>query len=293
MARMKLKKIFVFLGAATLVAGGHLVYLYNHREFGPKDFSHPHALGEAPSPDEQLKNQAAAVLQQRFSYLGCGTQVTAYESADHRYVIKFFNPRNTIKESWFHKTSRLCKMSSLKWMVKTYGGKKERLRQFFERYRLAFQDLRDEAGLVYVHLDQSTALSQKLEVVDKEGRTHQVDLNVCPFVLQKKVELTLTHLDKLLEKEDIEGAQEGVRQIYALFLSRAQKGYTDKLQILDKNYGFAEGRAVQLDVGRICKKPLNPAAEMKRIVENIGPNLPSSLAPVLQECLEKTQKETL
>jgi hypothetical protein len=290
---MKFKKSFIFLGAAILTAGGHLAYLYNHREFGPKDFSHPYALGEAPSPDEQLKNQAAVILRQRFSYLGCGTQVTAYESADHRYVIKFFNPRNTIKESWFHKTSRLCRMSSLKWIAKTYGGKKERLHKFFERYRLAFQDIRNEAGLVYLHLDQSTVLSQKLEVVDKEGRTHQLDLNVCPFVLQKKVELTLTHLDKLMGKGDVEGAKEAVRQIYALFLSRAKKGYTDKLQTLDKNYGFAEGRAVQLDVGRICKKNLNLKAEMERIMVNIKPQLPSSLASVLQECLEKTQKETL
>jgi hypothetical protein len=267
---------------------GHLVYLYQHREFGPSDFLHPFILTlEEQAPEETVKKQVSAILQQKFTYLGSGTQVTAYESADHHYVIKFFNPRNTIKENWFHKTSRLCRMSSLKWIFKTYFKKEERLLKSFNCHRMAFQDLREESGLIYLHFDRSSCLSQKIELVDKEGKFHQVDLDECPFVLQKKVELALEYLTQSDSKE----ACEGVRQLYWLFLSRAQKGYTDHHQKLSKNFGFAGGYALQLDVGRICKDKSvqeRPLQEVERVIANIAPSLPAPLALVLQECLEES-----
>ena len=99
--------IFSVLGILGLM-GGHLVYLYNHREFSPPAFRHPNILkAEDRAPDDATKQKIAQILEQKFTYLGSGTQMTAYESADHQYVIKFFNPRNTIKESWFHHYSRL------------------------------------------------------------------------------------------------------------------------------------------------------------------------------------------
>ena len=82
-----------------------------------------------------------------------------------------------------------------------------------------------------------------------------------------------------------------MKQIYELFLSRAQKGYTDRLQTLDKNYGFFEGKSVQLDVGRIRKIEMDEEKihqEMERIIGNIRPSLADypELVLVLRECLE-------
>ena len=95
-----------------------------------------------------------------------------------------------------------------------------------------------------------------------------------------------------IAKGSIEKAKEGVRQLYQLFLTRAERGYTDHRQSLRKNYGFADGRAVQLDVGRIKldervkKMPLN---DLERIVANLSEQLPPALAPVLNECLEESK----
>jgi hypothetical protein len=200
-----------------------------------------------------------------------------------------------IKENWFHQFAKLRRLNSLKWITNTYVRKVQRLKKYFLRYEMAFKDLREETGLVYVHLDPSTCLSKSMDIVDKEGSLHLVELDAYPFVLQKKVELTMHHLDRLVKSGDVESAQKSVEQIYELFLSRAQKGYTDRLQTLHKNYGFFEGRAVQLDVGRIRKIPAiaeKPIQEMERIISNITPSLEKpypELAPVLQECLKKSQ----
>src|SRR5436305_1286591 len=99
------KKVLRFFTCGFLavigVMIGHLFYLYHHREFGPSDFRHPSLLGLKGQTSEEMKKEASQLLNQRFSYLGNGSQVTAFESEDRRYVIKFFNPRNAIKESWF------------------------------------------------------------------------------------------------------------------------------------------------------------------------------------------------
>ncbi len=299
--KFRMKKIILSLSLFALVllaaAGGHVLYLFNHREFGFKDFHHPFVLGvdRAIAPDEQVKKETAEILKQKFSYLSYGGQMTVYESQDKKYVIKFFNPRSVIKKSWFFQFAKLRRLNSLKWITNTYFRKQQRLKKYFLRYEMAFLDLKEETGLVYVHLDPSTCLSQNLEVVDKEGNLHHIELDAYPFVLQKKVELTMHHLDRLLNNGDVAGAKESVQQIYNLFLSRAEKGYTDRLQTLHKNYGFFEGKAVQLDVGRIRKSAAiaeNPLKEMERIISNITPSLAEpfpKLSSVLQERLKNDE----
>jgi len=294
-----MKKVIVWLSSIAFVliaaASIHVIYLYHHREFGPKDFYHPFILSleERIHPSEAEKKEAVEILSQPFTYLSHGGQSTVYESQDKKYVIKFFNPRAVIKKNWFDQFAKLRRLNSLKWITNTYFRQKQRLKKYFLRYELAFKDLKEETGLVYVHLDPSTSLAQTMKMTDKEGNDHQIQLDAYPFVLQKKVELTMHHLDRLLKSGDVEGAKASVKQIYDLFLSRAQKGYTDRLQTLYKNYGFFEGRAVQLDVGRIRKIPAiaeNPKKEMERVVSNIKPSLAhyAELAPILEECLKES-----
>ncbi|MBS0647727.1 MAG: hypothetical protein JSS10_00710 [Verrucomicrobia bacterium] len=298
---MVLKKLILSLGVTGLALGGliagHVLYLYTHREFGPQDFQQLLVLSLTPAiyPEEEAQKQAAEILHQKFTYLGYGGQMTAYESEDHQYVIKFFNPRAIIRKSWFRQFSKWRRVNSLRWIKNTYFRQEERLLRNFHRYAMAFQDLKEESGLIYVHLDPSTSLSQKLHLVDKEGAEHEMELDKCPFVLQKKVELTMHHLGRLLKEGAHEQAKESVEQIYQLFLSRAQKGYTDRLQTLHKNYGFFKGRAIQLDVGRIEKvENLDLLPEMERIVSNITPSLKRTfpqLAPILQECLKSSSEK--
>lgn len=259
--------IFAFIVGAFIV--GHDYFRAEHPEFGPSDFYHPGILKRAPSnPDEASKRLASEVLKQRFTYLGCGGQLTAYESADHQYVIKFFNPRNSL------------------------FNRRKHLEKNFKRYAMSLKDLKEETGVVYNHFDASTVLNQTIEVVGKEGKVHQIRLEKYPFVLQKKVELVLPYLDKLYKEGRVKEAKEAVRQVYALFVSRTKKGYRDHSQNLAVNYGFYNGKAVQLDPGRIRKDKAvaqNPHKEMERITRNIKRYLSGypGLDEVIEECQNK------
>jgi hypothetical protein len=256
--------VFALIVVAFIVAHDH--FRSEHPEFGPKDFYHPGILKRAPSnPDQASKQLASEILKQRFTYLGCGGQLTAYESADHHYVIKFFNPRNSL------------------------FNRRKHLEKNFKRYAMSLQDLKEETGVVYNHFDPSTVLQQTVEVVGKEGKLYQIKLEKYPFILQRKVELALPYLDRLYKEGKVAEAKEAARQIYALFVSRTKKGYRDHSQNLAVNYGFYKGKAVQLDPGRIRKDDTvaqYPQKELKRITKNIKHYLSGypGLDEVIDEC---------
>jgi len=264
-----------WLGLLVIPALAHTLYLYTHREFGPLDFEHRHIVKRTPSHVDPLVQQTAEeILKQRFTYLGYGGQMTVYESEDHRYVLKFFNPRSVIKKAWFHRLDKLIHLNSFKWIANTYFHQKDRLEKYFHRYELSYQDLKDETGLVYIHLDLGTAVSQRVEVVTKEGVTHSINTTHYPFVLQKKAELTMTCIDRLIKEGKVDEAKRCALQIYELFKTRAEKGYKDPFQALEKNYGCVDGRAIQFDPGRIKKDPkvlANPQQELQRVMGNVQP----------------------
>jgi hypothetical protein len=143
----------------------------------------------------------------------------------------------------------------------------------FERYQLAFDEIPEESGLIYLHLDPSTCLSQSLQVIDKRGRSFEVDLNQSPFVLQEHGELVTTYFSHLMEQGEKAQAEEGIKALHAMFYSRAQKGITDRIQTVHNNYGFVNGRAIQIDLGRIRKDEavaLEPEKEVERIFARVG-----------------------
>jgi hypothetical protein len=154
---------------------------------------------------------------------------------------------------------------------------------------MALKDLKEETGVVYNHFDASTVVNQTIEVVGKEGKLYQIPLEKYPFILQRKVELVLPYLDKLYQEGRTGEAKEAARQIYALFVSRSKKGYRDHSQNLEVNYGFYNGKAVQLDPGRIRYDKAvaqNRCKEMERVTKNIKRYLSGypGLNEVIDQC---------
>lgn len=301
-----MKKLFIFssiiLSTIALLLAGHLFYLYTHCEFTMNDFKHNFILKETnklASSEELLKTNALKILNQPFSYLGCGRQMTAFISEDQQYVIKFFNPRAYLKKAkWFSGIRKLRRLSSLKWISNAYFKRRARLKRMLHRYEMGFNDFREEACLEYVHLNRDTCLSKSIQLFDKQGKKNYIDLDAYPFVLQKKSNLAMAYLDQLMKNGEENLAKERILQLYDLFVTRAQKGYTDPETLLHNNIGFIENRAVLVDLGQLrrIENESDVNQEMSKIFIPIAQSLSSRhprLAPFLLKLIVQIESQSI
>ncbi len=202
------------------------------------------------------------ILDQRFHYLGRGGQAFAFESEDGHYVIKFFiHQRKTVKRE-----------------------------RDFNSYRIAGEDLKEESGLSYVHLNRTVDLRRQLTIVDKLGIAHSIDLDNKAFVLQKKADLFYPYLEQLLETGQTDRMKEALSSLVSLIGSRCEKGIFDEDAKLHRNVGFIENRAIFIDVGRFRKADVDKKHE---VVTVMGPlqvwlkNKDPALVQYLQEKIDE------
>jgi hypothetical protein len=166
-------------------------------------------------------------LNQPFVYLGRGVQCYAFSSQDGRYVLKLFR----------HDRMRRA-------------GKLEKT---FASYKLAFDAFRAESGLLYMHLNKTHHLNQRVTIYDKLGIAHTLPLDRMEFLLQERADLVYPHLVALMRRGALTEAQEALAQLVRLLVFRAVQGIADKDPNLLTNFGFARGRAIQIDVGRFSR----------------------------------------
>lgn len=213
----------------------------------------------AGSFKRKVKPEISEMLSQKFFYLASGGSCYAFESADGKYVLKLF------------------KQHHLK------GKKRVRV---FESCRLAFEEFKEETGLLFAHLDKSEELKIPLTLVDKLGISHELQADEVEFLLQKKAEMAYSHIDRLMGLNDLEGAKRAIDQILLLSLQIAEKGIKDLDPNVETNLGFVEGRAIKIDVGplvrdvqdsrsnkRLHKQLIKPKDQLKARLESSHPEL--------------------
>lgn len=159
----------------------------------------------------------------KFRYLNRGAQVFAFESEDGNYVLKFFN-RNQLRLSRFLSDKELRR-------------RKEKIRIYPESYRLAFQMLPDETGILALHQGKASQQYPVVEVTDKASRTFQIDLNLFPFVLQKK------GTGRLLDRPSID-------QFLAFHAKRIGYCIADGDRDIKRNYSWIGDNLLYIDPAR-------------------------------------------
>lgn len=275
-----MKKIGLFL---FLLLGIHLCFVcYFHfgERIRPGQFQHGfkklYAV-EIPGLDYE---QLDSILCQPFHQLGRGMQMTAFESADGNYVLKLFHPRAPKNLEWYLKNWK--KTYSLKFMSQEWFRTGYRLEKMFRRLQIAFSVLREETGLVFLHLSPSDRVHHSVALIDKKGKSHLINLRETPFVLQKKAVIASAYFDQLAKENRTEELKEALARMEALFIKRLRFAITDQNQNMDINFGFVEGNPIQIDVGSIKVDPvllLNSEEEEKRIMDRfhnwVGSRFPS------------------
>lgn len=202
-------------------------------------------------------------LSQRYYLIGKGAQFFAFESEDHKTVLKLFKAR--------HYLPKLSRSFKHLLFSSSRADSEQRWRQKFQTtcacYEMAFEDLKNETGLLALHLKKTeTPLTVQL-IAGKKN--YSIDLSELPFVIQKKAILLPAYLQHFIAHKEPEKAKRALQEMQTFFERRTQKGYTDERQSLRINYGFAEGQPIQIDPGKIYRLQTDPKEEIIKLHERL------------------------
>lgn len=178
------------------------------------------------------------IFDQKFYYLGSGGQCWVFASEDGQYVLKFFK---------FHRR------------------KKDKLQRDFKSYQIAYETLKQETGLVYLHLDKTESLGLTAKVIDKIAIEHPIDLDAHAFIVQKKAVLVFDYIRSLMDQGKQDEAKGALFKLCQLLEERCKKGIGDEDPRLHRNIGFVDGMPIFIDTGRFKNDPsrMDPAIYQK------------------------------
>lgn len=187
-------------------------------------------------------------LNQPYFYLGKGCQSYVFASEDGQYVIKFFKYQRYRLQNWLAWFPPLP--SIVKYRQEKAEKKWKKLDGFVQSWKVAFENLKDETGLVFVHLNKTTDLEHQLTIYDKIGQKHLIDLDQMEFCIQRKASLLCPTLLNLKEEGNLAKAKEIIHQLLTLVLSEYARGLADNDHALMQNTGVAQGKPLHIDVGQ-------------------------------------------
>ncbi len=195
------------------------------------------------------------ILAQKYTYLGKGKQAYVFASEDGEHVFKLFKPHFP----YFHYhlfgkpfkigVSKLPFAKSIFEKLNTAHCEEQKEKEF-QSYVNSFELLKKETELEYLHLAQTEHLQHKLQLYDKIGILHEVDLDNTCFLIQKKTDLLYPSLAALIKKGEVEKAKQLLQSFVDLSFQFILKGI-DNPTTVDKNFGCIGLRPVQIDVGRV------------------------------------------
>ncbi len=239
---------------------------------------------DLPPPTPEQNKLLDEILNQKFHYLAKGCHCYAFVSEDQNYVIKFHRYASHMRIfPWLtHPLSYQFNERRKKIMEHNF----ERLHINFTSYTDSYRDLREETGVILLHINRTDNLRKKVTLVDKTKAQYQVSLDDVTFLLQRRADLIYPTLDRLVSEKKLVEAKGVVSNIIQLITSCCQKGYVDEDPILERNYGLLEDRAIHIDVGDLVKK------EAIAFKENYIPYV-KQRTESLRKRLEKTYPELL
>lgn len=211
-----------------------------------------HPDWETPPLTASENRRIKSILNQSFSYVGKEAQSYVFVSEDKKHVIKFFKFKH-IKPTWWIET--LASVPFFKTFCNRQSAKKKKssLIVYFFGYKLAYDIHKEEAGIVFVHLNKTINWNQQVTLIDKIGRKHQLSLDSTVFIIQKNAKTTRQEMINALDNGNLALAKQRISQIFDLYLKEYNKGIYDRDHGVLHNTGFVDDQPVHLDVGKLSK----------------------------------------
>lgn len=199
------------------------------------------------------KNSLKEILSQKFSYLGKGCQSYVFASEDGKYVLKFVKYQRFRPQEWLNYFASIPAVD--RYRLAKIEKKQKKLDMLFSSWKLAYEKLKDETGLVFVHLNKSNDLQQRITIYDKMGFKHELDTDKMEFLLQKRAKMLCPTITSLEEEGQSEKAQALLDRLLSMILSEYDRGLADNDHALMQNTGVYEGQPLHIDVGQFVVKP--------------------------------------
>jgi len=257
-----MKKLFIFIFIAVILYGANLLYFELTGGFRisniTSDFAYNPRWETRPLSAEE-KQTVRTLLNQKFTYLGKGCQAYVFSSADGNYVLKFFKYQRYRIKPWVDFFAFIPFVE--KHRQERLAHKKAKLERFFSGWEVAFDDLQQETGLVYVHLNKASDLNQHVTIVDKLGFEHSVDIDQMEFLIQRKAVMFTDEINRLMQSGQESEAKALILSFIDQLLSEYNRGLVDSDHAIMQNTGVIDGKPIHIDVGQFTRDPQmkNPA----------------------------------
>lgn len=252
---MSSKKILLlFCGLGILFAGGRWGYNEFTGDFCLENItcslSDP-LKGRLLAPEMPL--DADRILDQPFIWLGQGMQTYAFASADGNYVLKIFKFKRLKTSAW---TPYFASLPFLKeYLDEGEERRQRRIRQLFGGYQVAFTEDQANTGLLYVHLHETDSLHRQVNITDRLGRKHLINLDQIRFAIQKRAVTTKQVLVELLQRGDLAAVKQRIRALFEMYMDEYRRGLLDNDQNILANTGFRGEIPLRIDMGRLEEHP--------------------------------------
>lgn len=241
---------YLFLIIAATYGAGRLYYkVTDGFAMGNiiSDFSY-NPNWETHTLDKKSKEQLDAILAQKFFYGGKGCQSYVFMSEDGQYVLKFVKYQRFRPQAWLDYLTFVPFVDPYR--LRKIEKKKKKLEMLFESWKIAFDELQDETGLLYVHLNKGKDLNRQVTIYDKMGFEHQVNIDQMEFLVQKRASMLCPSITALMDQKDEDGARKLLDRLLGMVLSEYNRGLADNDHALMQNTGVYQGAPIHIDVGQ-------------------------------------------
>jgi hypothetical protein len=198
---------------------------------------------------------ASLALEQPFRYLGRGRQCFAFASLDGKYVLKL--PRTDIYQIPFW--MRVLPIPKQK-RESFYLGRSERENFVLTSMKIAYEDLREDTGVLAIHFGKSVDLGKSIALIDALGTPLHLPAHTTTFVLQTKQPILMKAFLEALHDGDFALGRKILDAFIDLVVVRGGKGIWNKDESFLRNYGFDGKKAYQIDIGSFYRKADGPAS---------------------------------
>lgn len=253
-----------------------------------------HAEWEVMPPSKEVLADIKDSIKEPLTYLNKGAQVFAFQTANGKYVFKFFKFKHS-KPSYFVEV--LPPIGPFKEYKEAKRVKKlDKIALLFKGHVDAYNYDKEDTGLVLLHLNKTKALESTVTIKDKLGREFKIPLDEMVYVVQKKGIVLRDALKESLNQGDTVKAIAQLNRIVDLYFREYKKGIYDCDHGFDHNTGFTyEGNSFRFDVGKSCygeeyKTKDFMAKDMKKVLQMMSLWLKDHYKAYEPQIMEAVQK---